>query len=786
MQLLVSVMFILLFVPHSWATSSALGLITACHVQCNAEVKANYLNQISNQCEIENKILKCDELQKDAKAEDLGMFRRCEVSSLCKQADENLAGDQIEACAIGYTASLIATGIALKNTVVGLGEQIEQAWETVKKNEKIRSEYLTQCNQSLQCKRDLVKGDRNYGSMSDEELNKISATTLFVAVQEQKSYLQSLQRSADNAKLPDTTPAKDSELTESQQAKLMDLAAIMKAKLQKEYRQFNCYTPKAQVQMACYAIGQVVDPLLLAGAAFKAVRALRGASEISKEYTEFRAASDAREAYFATPRGKFVRKYLSYNPTTKEENAKWIELAKQGKSDGTYFVSVENSQMKYLNDTLKDKNVVTSLTNYHKKLTVSKLEELMKEYPDLKLTMSSDFKTLNIAGKIPPDLQKKISQMFADINTDFTAYLKDRKIIRDSDTPEKYFSGAIGTSADEANVVMRASRDMKPGTLARFDDPDVRNVISGSLRTSEIEREALQKQFGHTEMFDGAAPSAETFDILRKNKDPQDLKNALQTRYKTQVSDNEVASLQRYMNNVDTFSLNSYNATRELANLNNASFGGFSADFVGLGSQNLRETANALAKSKNVDEALLNARKGEQSVTVELNKQKEFLKKIISESVEPGKLKSVCSGDDCVAVAKSPLNDIEKQKILDRVAGSKYSAKLRFSFVKDGIKTPDARNTLSTHGESLEKLLRKNLSSQLSSKKLDGLTFGVDMRTTELNQGPVKLLVGQGQDLYLTKAERARIQNVFKETVEQFNKSITTKNKPAARYEASP
>ncbi|MBO9666631.1 MAG: hypothetical protein J7501_07430, partial [Bdellovibrio sp.] len=98
----------------------------------------------------------------------------------------------------------------------------------------------------------------------------------------------------------------------------------------------------------------------------------------------------------------------------------------------------------------------------------------------------------------------------------------------------------------------------------------------------------------------------------------------------------------------------------------------------------------------------------------------------------------------------------------------------------------NVRNTLSTHGEAIEKLLRKNLDNQVKRSKLNSLTFGVDMRTTELNQGPVKLLVGQGQDLYLTKAERARIQKIFKKTLDQFNQSITYKNQPPVRYEVSP
>ena len=63
----------------------------------------------------------------------------------------------------------------------------------------------------------------------------------------------------------------------------------------------------------------------------------------------------------------------------------------------TVFFDVENSQLKLLNDTLKEKNFVTSLTNYHKELTFKKMQELVKKNPGLQMDMYSDFKSSRFA-----------------------------------------------------------------------------------------------------------------------------------------------------------------------------------------------------------------------------------------------------------------------------------------------------------------------------------------------------------------------------------------------------
>jgi hypothetical protein len=390
-------------------------------------------------------------------------------------------------------------------------------------------------------------------------------------------------------------------------------------------------------------------------------------------------------------------------------------------------------------------------------------------------------------GKVPKDLEKRLAAVFKESNDEFSKYMKDNNLLRTADKPQDYFKAGYGKTADEAGVAARYARKTEPGELVSYSDSKLKSDLTSKIQAVENDRVSLRQQLGQTKMVDGDTFQPEVFDIVRKNMgNDAAIKSALTNRYKlATLSDKSVTDLQRYVKTSDEFSPGLMIAKRESANLNDAAQGGFTMDFVGLGASNMKGTAEALAKSKDLDTALSEARKAEKAVTNDVNTQKQFFTKVVTESVEPGKIKSVCSGDDCVAIATKPLNEQEKVKVLSRVADSKYASKMRFAFVNDGVKSSEVRNSLSTHGESIEKLLRKNLSSQISPNKLEGVTFGVDMRTDVLNAGSVKLLMGQSPDLYLTKSEMSRIKEAFRKSVEEFNKTAYKKG-PAARYEASP
>jgi hypothetical protein len=145
-------------------------------------------------------------------------------------------------------------------------------------------------------------------------------------------------------------------------------------------------------------------------------------------------------------------------------------------------------------------------------------------------------------------------------------------------------------------------------------------------------------------------------------------------------------------------------------------------------------------------------------------------------------VKTVCSGDDCIAIAKQILSDSDKQKILQKLSDAGYTSQFRLSFIPDNIPNLAARNQLSVHGESIEKVLRKNLADKMEPAKLQGTIFGVDMKTTELNQGLVKLITANNPNVKLSASERKLISDNFKKAVQQMNEDLSKQGKPSTYH----
>lgn len=783
-RLFLLLFFLLLQTQGAVASSTLAGLCSK--TNCTPQ-SSQFIFQAVNACEIESKALKCDVAIKENP--DLkSRFKRCDQTNLCKQELE-YEDQKYSACLRGYKNALVDTGIALKDMAVGLGGMIDKSWERLKKGPDEDAKF---CATNRTCQQELAGMYAGLSGISDNEFKKRTAKEKSAIAIDKKAY--ELFLAENRAKNRKFTP---DGLTDEQRFKLSDMAKMIQTKLKKEYQKYACYSSLAQVEMACYAIGNVVDPTILAGAAFKGVR-LAGA--VSKMVKAENAATVAKVAEVekvgvaavkveTISRAAFIDKYLKYNPTTVKQNEEWIAVAEKGVSSKAVFVDIENSQMKVLNDTLKDKNLVTSLTNYHKSLVVKKIEALKKEFPDLKISEYSDFKSLRFAfdGKVPKDLQQRLNKIFQSANDEFAAYLVKNRIAKRSDKADSWFRAGTGTSAEQANLAARYSRQTENNVLQTYTNKDLQLVMGAKVQAIENDRMKLRNSLAKTSMVDGNTFDDEVFDIVRKNVgDNAGTAKALSNRYGlSHISNDTVTTLQRYVKATDEFSPGLFIAKRENANLNDALRGGFSADIIGLGASNMKGTAEALAKSKNIDSAIHEARAAEKAVTTQVNAQKSYFQDIVKRSVEPGKLKTICSGDDCVAVATKPLNSTEKQKILDGIADSKYSAKFRFAFINDGVKTAAVRNILSTHGESAEKILRKSLGSTMEPRKLQGLTFGLDMQTQQLNQGAIKLIIGKAPGVNLSAAEKTLIQNKFREAINELNASLTREGK-ASHYQIVP
>jgi len=725
-------------------------------------------------CEINQKAHGCDELA--AKNPDIkSSIINCKPKEYCEQ--QNLGGtDEALACWKGLKGSVV-------DTVTAVSSLFTNAWDRVKNDYTKRKAFIAACDESIACKRELSKDFIYQSKLSDKELDKIPAERLLRMV-DAKAYTKTYTGySIGNPKA--TTPAPLSTPKQDGGQKLQDLWRTAGHLAAEKYHRYACFTPQAKEELKCYVFASIVDPTIAVGKATKLAKARRLIAAL--ENTKATSASVSASVSVSTSakvlsKAEFTKKYLNFSPTTKAQNQKWIALA-EGSPKNTKFFEVENSVMKNLNDTLKDKNLVTSLTNYHKELLETKTDKLLadlkKTYPNLEVVAYSDFKASRFAfkGQAPPDLQQRLNKILQETNQEFSNYVVKNKLVKATDKPATWFRAGYGESADQASLASRYSRQKNDNALQSYHSQEMKTELGKKVRSVETQRASLQSELGHTSLVEGGSKktlSADAIDILRKNgsnvaKSQADLKNRFGL---SQLSESSVRKMQEYVKSVDEFSPSIHVIEREVSHLDDAKFGGLSADMTGMGAKNLNATARALSEAKNLDEALVQTRQSEKNITKTFNKQKDTFQQVLKDVVGKDRIKTVCSGDDCTAVPKQALSSQEKEKILQKLTAAGYSSEFRLAFIPEKVAKASSRTMLAVHGESIEKALRKNLADKMEPAKLKGVVFGVDMKTTELNKGNVKLLTATSPQVRLTAAEEKLIAENFRKALTQINKEL--------------
>lgn len=481
-------------------------------------------------------------------------------------------------------------------------------------------------------------------------------------------------------------------------------------------------------------------------------------------------------------RESYVVANLEKEVTTPAQNEQWIRTAETaGPGSNTHFFEVENSVMKDLNDGLKDKNLVTSLTNRHKELMMKKIREIEAKNPGLKVETYSDFKSVRFAfkGKIPEDLQAQLDLAFQTTNAQYAKELKDLKLLRETDAPETWFRAGYASSADEASAAARVGRDQgSANRIMSADHAGVQGRLKADLARSESMRTSLETKWGASPVMAGSAgervPSRETFELVRKAKTPEELAAAVKSRYGIErFTAADAKDLMDYSKSIDSFSPSLRIAKRDVNNLDEAVHGGFSADFDGLGAGNSQATAAALAGKKNVRDALVAARQGERNMTTELKSRMEAFHKAVGDVAK-------CSGDDCIGIAKRALSTNDKVEIVQKLAAQPETRGIRMAFVQAGVKDSSHRTVISTHGESIEKALRSELKDAIPYERTKGMTFGIDMKTAVVNQGSVDVLIGTRPGMVLTAEEAAKIREALAKAVKKVNAQLTAEGQSAA------
>lgn len=480
----------------------------------------------------------------------------------------------------------------------------------------------------------------------------------------------------------------------------------------------------------------------------------------------------------------FKNSYQEVAITTEAQNKAYISAtqkasASSNSAKNSQVIVSENSVLKKCNDVLKDKNLCTSLTNYQNQNLHSNLQSLKDKYPDINFEFYSDFKSVQLSlqssKEITPAMRKQIlkdyEQIFQKSNGEFAAKAKELGIdTSDIGDAKNWFKAGSGSTLDEAALAARRARDegVPSGKVMDYSSEEVQGEMSRRLSSVENTRQEVVGSSSMKGLTDRTAdgtvlPKQEVFDLVRKSSSAEDLAQTMSNRYGREFSVADAQKLQSYSKQVDEFSPSILIAKRENVNLDNAMAGGASADFLGMGSANARATAAGLSGKTNLTEALGSVRKGEQEVTTTFKARMETFKKVVGGNV-------ICSGDDCIRVASTALSESEKIRMLNDLARSPETRQVRMSFVGPGV-AQEHRMQLATHGESIEKSFRKELEGHVDYSKLSKMTFGFDMKTTQLNQGRVDLIIGKNNSLNLTNKEKDEIQKAFSRALEKQNKT---------------
>ncbi|MFG1492820.1 hypothetical protein ABMA75_04570 [Halobacteriovorax sp. ZH4_bin.1] len=508
-----------------------------------------------------------------------------------------------------------------------------------------------------------------------------------------------------------------------------------------------------------------------------------------------------RQSIFINPNEKignkadFISKYEDFVLTGQELNSRWIQNARA--SNASLYLDIENSALKRLNDTIGDKSLVTALTNAHKTIVATRINELLKKYPNIDIEVYSDFKSTRFAfvpkdlsSEIKAQLTKELNSVYQEANSEFADMIKTMDGISATENIRGWFQAGIGATADEAGQAAKRSRSVdRSGQVASFQkvkftiEDEVKSIVKYTDRLSQnhplakvglIERIADQKSF---------VPTLEVFEVARKITGPpsaqgESLANELNRRFGSKLSIQDGQELMSYIKNLDSLTPGLWIKERVNANLNAANFGGMSGDITGMGARNIRQVAfDILNSDKHSPSDIVKAtRAGEIKVTSTFDQIKTRFNQIVKDVLDERQIKysNACSGDDCVMIPSKELTAQDQIALVSKFASQENPSQYRLSIIPAGVKQSD-RTNLAVHGELVEKHLRKILTGvgagKIKSSKLKNLTIATKM-PTQIKHGQIDLIIGVKEELQFTSGEQALIQKALKESIEKVNKEL--------------
>ena len=437
-------------------------------------------------------------------------------------------------------------------------------------------------------------------------------------------------------------------------------------------------------------------------------------------------------------RAQLVKDYLHFEVTEQKDREEFVRQDIQTARPNRIVIEFENSKLKFLNDVVNDKDLITSIDNFANSYILSRIKGWIYGHFDLGVSFKTytDGKSLTIIidaqQRFTEDDLERIDGVFEKFQENLGQMLKSKKLFRDSDEIEEWFRMGVGRTADEAYFSARVSRKLSgPNIVKHYSNPLIQKKLTTLLFHAEDSRERiaeipeLSSLLQKEETTGKLVPKLELFEILRKISDPEEIRKTVQENLHVEISKDHGELLSIYAEIVDLLNPKFFVVDQSVVTLENAVNGGIVIDRKGMGSANQLATAVAAAKANSPVEFLVYNRMEEKKVTDEITLYRKAME------IEWG---AKCRGDDCV------IEDLSKIDI-PSFLNSPLIKGQRVVIIPPGIEQAHHRSEMSTHGETIEKLFVKRLIKALPNQDYKNLTFAINFKTTNMNFGAIELIV---------------------------------------------
>lgn len=458
------------------------------------------------------------------------------------------------------------------------------------------------------------------------------------------------------------------------------------------------------------------------------------------------------------------KQYRSFTRITPAQNRQFIELVETQPQKVKLVYNAENTVLKEMNDSAafldRDKDLATALTNAHKDLLLTEIQarpelasKLIGEY--------SDYKHLRLAfSENTAEVQAALQTATKIANEKFEAAIKAgllknignpselRGIAAD---PKNWFMAGVGRTVDEAGAITRIGKsEFKLGSPVRVRNFDSEiSLLKDKLHASNELLDQVQKTIatvpGAEKFMERTptsqkllTPNADVVSIFKKAKPvhPRDVNSyynqirlEFRMRYGVDLSTDQIATLQNYINSVDVFSPGLLIGERSLPNLENATSGIVSVDFSGIGARNLATQMKYTAGLADVRDVINGARASERIATRTLDHSRQSVaasfKKVATGDIG-------FSGDDGLALPLQELTQKQKEEFLSELTSRGPPSDFRVTYLSpldvSGKVVPlGDRAVWVSRAEGLEKEMRQSLSRVIPHSDLKNVALAIDL-----------------------------------------------------------